>query len=391
MRIRFRVTNKSTKKNSRMSRVAVHRTLPPLKKVFKNFSKFPEGRSQQQVMVELLRDAAMKLRSENPQPFYSMREVSRFFEAPLAAIYIVYKVLEREGILNRIRSSRTVLAGRAALSRETVRGVVGLPIWMHSIVLLVYTRVLTMEIEEHLRRAGYVADIIFHSEKEDESQPEFATRLLLHNLDAVILHTPLASCRQNILSLRERGVRVLILQRLEAPRDLPAVIYLLDYDPAYEKMAARWKESGISEAWIWGPLDQLHYQEEEDSFRKILKNHGIEWKLMEEEPAQMEEKLRHYAGKSSVAVAFIGEANPERICNCDPYSIEQISRMARLAFCGGTLRIPFLQMRKVRADIVDFSPTETAMRLAQDIGRLSILPDGVLHTFEANYAELALL
>ena len=374
-----------------MSRVIVHRSLPPLKKVLGQKFRFPEGKSRQQVMIEELRDAAKKLRSGTSQPFYSMREVADFFQAPLGTISSVYKALEREGIINRIRSSRTMLVGKQVLPRDAVRGVVGIPIWLHSIMLLIYTRTLAMDLEEHLRRSGYVADLIFYSAKEEEADPEFAMRLLRHRLDAVILHTPIADCRQNILSLRERGVRVLVIQRKEARRDLPAVIYLQDYQSAYQKMAVQWHQAGIRKVWLWSSLADLHYKAEADTFKSILNRQGLDMEFVQDEPNQLLKRMRLAKSKSPMAVAFLDGTHSDEICNCEPQIVEQISQLARLAFCVGSIRIPYLHARKIKADIVDFSPAEIASRLADDICRLSVLPDGVCHTFVAHYHEQVLL
>jgi len=101
--------------------------------------------------------------------------------------------------------------------------------------------------------------------------------------------------------------------------------------------------------------------------------------------------MRQAKSKAPLAVAFLDGTHSERMCNCEPQLVEQISRIARLAFCVGTIRVPYLRSREIRADLVDFSPTEIASRLADDICRLSVLPDGVCHTFVAHYHEQAQL
>jgi len=369
-----------------MSRVNVHRNLIPLKNVLGHFPGFPAGKSHQQVIVTELRAAAQKLRSASSQPFYSMRDVASFFEVPLGTITRVYKVLETEGIISRIRSSHTVLAGKEVSSREAVRGVVGIYVWLHSMVLLVYTQSLVMELEERLRRLGYVADIIFHSADDEEKKPEFATRLLLHRLDVVILHTPLAVNQQNIHSLRERGVRIIVVQRKDTQCDLPAVIYLLDYQPAYHIMAKRWHQIGIRKAFLCTPSKYLNDKTELAIMKTILEEHGLEVELAQDDPHQLLKRTRKRAKLSTVLV-FLDCTHSELICNREPQVIEKISRIARLAFCVGAVRVPYLQFRKIRADVVDLSPTEVALRLANDISRLSVLPDGIYHTFLAHYSE----
>ncbi len=370
-----------------MSRVIVHRSLPPLKKVLGDFSHFPAGKSHQQVVIEMLREVAEKVKSEISQPFYSMREVADYFQVPLGTISRVYKRLEREGIVSRIRSSHTMLVGREVLPREAVRGVVGVYIWLHSMILLAYTQTLVIEFEEHLRRLGYVADIIFHAEKDEETKPEFATRLLRHRLDAVVLHTPLAGTRQNILSLRERGVRVLVVQRKDTQCDLPALIYLQDYQPAYQMMAERWYQAGIRKVWLYTPTEYLHNKAETNILKTIFNRQGLEAESVQDEPHQMLKRVRQRKPKLSTALAFLDGTHSELICNREPQVMEQISRVARLAFCVGPIRVPYLRFRTIRADIVDFSPTEIASKLSADIARLSVLPDGICHTFTAHYHE----
>jgi hypothetical protein len=367
--------------------VNVHRNLLPLKDVLGHFSGFPEDKSHQHVIINELRSAAKKLRSATSQPFYSMRDVACFFQVPLGTITRAYKALEREGIISRIRSSHTMLVGKEVSPREAVRGVVGIYIWLHSMVLLAYTQALVMQFEERLRSLGYVADIIFHSGKDEETKPEFATRLLLHRLDAVVLHTPLSKNRQNILSLRERGVRVLVVQRKDTQSDLPAVIYLQDYHPAYNSMAKRWHQAGIRKAFLCTPPEYLNDETEVEIMKAILENYGIEVDSVQDDPQQLLKRIRKRTPKLSTAVAFLDCTHSELIFNREPQVIEQISRIARLALCVGAIRVPYLQFRRIHADVVTFSPTEVALRLANDVSRLSVLPDGVHHTFAANYYE----
>jgi hypothetical protein len=373
-----------------MSRVIVHRSLPPLKKVLQHFSHFPEGKSHQRVMTEELRDAAKILRTTSSKPFYAMREVADFFQAPLSNVARVYKVLEREGLINRIRSSQTMLVGKKVLSREAVRGVVGIPILMYSIAHLIYTRTLAMQLGEHLRRSGYVADIILYSTKEEETDREFAMRLLWHRLDAVILHSPLAGCRHNILSLRERGVRVLVIQHKEAQRDLPAVIYLEDYQPTYQKIAARWHAAGIRKVLLWGPLQPSNDQRKAHLLKTILTERGMDIEFVQDEPRQLLKRIRQRALASKTAVAFMDGIHSENICKSEPQVIERISQIARLAFLCGNDPGPYLQSR-IRVDRVELSAMEIASKLANDILRLSVLPDGTCHTFTAHYHEQILL
>lgn len=348
---------------------------------------FPNGKSRQQIIHDELREVADRLRSNVPQPFYSMREIANHFQVPLGTVSRVYKRLENECIISRIRSSHTMLMGRNVLPRTAVRGVVGIYIWLRSMINLPYTSSLVMGFEQRLRRIGYVTDVIFHSETNEEITPAFASRLLEHPLDIVVLHTPLPGSRQNILSLREHGIRVIVVQRKDSYSELPALMYLQDYLPAYQQMALRWREVGIRQVLICTPPACLHNRSELNIFRRILQQHGLKLELSQDSPRTLLKKFGRRTKKVSNALAFLDGDFCEKFCNLEPQAIEQLSRVVRLAFCVGAVRLPYLQSRQIKADVVDFSPTEIVSRISSDIGRLSVLADGVCHTFTAHYQE----
>lgn len=262
-----------------MARKNIFRTLPPLDKALKPFRGFPDEKSRRQVITAELRVLAKNLRRAKPTPFYSMREIAGFFNSPISTVSAAFQTLEREGLLSRLRGSQTVLLGKKTVPQDPVRGVVGLPVWFDSIMALPYTRAFTMMIEGNLRKAGFVADIIFHHTKTEESNPEFAQRLLSHRLDAVIWHSPYSGVMQNILSLRERGVRILLTGRSDSLGNLPVIFYPQEFHDAYQELARNWKKADIRKIWLWSPLSHLHGRAEAEIFISIMKEHGIglEW------------------------------------------------------------------------------------------------------------------
>ncbi len=371
-----------------MSRTIVYRNLPCLEEAVKSFAGFPSGVSRQQTLTDELRRQAKRLRRSTSTPFWSMREVAAFFGVPLGTVSVVYQALEREGILNRLRGAQTLLMGKSTISRNRVRGLVGLPIWLHSIMVLPYTRTFTMTIEEQLRQRGYVANVIFHHTKDEELSPEFALRLLRHKLDVVIWQNPSPGTKQNILSLRERGVRVLLLQRGERQTNIPAVVYQQDFQTAYQEMANKWKKSGVRRVLIWSPVAHLlHGKSEIDTFRFLMEQCGLATEVVEDTPGELLARLRKRGAAVNHGIAFLDTTSSEQICNRDPQIIEEIGKHARLAFCVSMIRCPYLHARGVRADVVTLLPVEIASRLSADISKLAILPDGVQHTFTARYFE----
>ena len=62
-------------------------------------------------LLEILRGVAVKNQNDQPQPFYSVREIGARFRVPISTVSGIYRRLEEEGLLNRVRGSKTILQG----------------------------------------------------------------------------------------------------------------------------------------------------------------------------------------------------------------------------------------------------------------------------------------
>src|SRR5690348_2790625 len=60
---------------------------------------------------QLLKSLAIKNQREQPRIFYSLREVAMRFRVPVSTVARIYREMEQEGILSRVRGSKTVLNG----------------------------------------------------------------------------------------------------------------------------------------------------------------------------------------------------------------------------------------------------------------------------------------
>lgn len=336
-------------------------------------------------LLDELRSACKHLRKPKPQVFYSMRDIVEHFHVPLRTVALVFKDLETEGLLNSIRGSHTLLTGSSSFPRFPVRGVIGLPIWLNTMVLSSYTRRVNMELETRLRALGFVADLIFHHTKDEESHPDFAEQLLSHHLDAVIWQNPHPQSLQNLISLSEHGVRVLVIQTLEAKTSLPAVIYLQDWRPGYDEIARRWSETGVKKVWL--PLDpgKLAYQKETSIFVEIMRGHGLKVEICDADVSKFPLHASSRKTGKQEAFAFLEIESADRLCNREPIAMERLARHARLALCRGTIRCPYLQHRGVDIEVVGFCAREISKKLIEDMQILPGIPLGVRHTFKAKY------
>jgi len=365
-----------------MARKRILRTLPPLADVIPSLPDSTSEGSRQLALLEAMRKAAKALRKKDSMPFYSMRQVASQFGLPLRTVALVYETLELEGILNRIRGSKTDLVGKTSSPRTPVRAIVGIPIWLHAMVVSPYSRVLHIEMEDRLRESGFVADFIFFR-GEEGNEPDFAQRLLRHNLDKVIWHTPHPLASNVLLSLKDHGIQQIIIQSNESPTCIPVPTYLQDWQPSYREMAQVWRASGISRVVVPDPV-YLPSKRAMKMFTATLAKHGLEVDVCESSASALQHKVSSHRKKANIGVAFMDQLGADAICNEEPVILEEIINSVRVCFCRGPIRMPYFNHRLAKADIIRFSPVEIADRVIQDLKHLQA-NDGVVHVFEASF------
>lgn len=365
-----------------MARKQVERTLAPLDEAFASFKSFPDKASNLSVLTDELRRGAQKLRTKESRPFYSMRDVAGHFKVPLRTVAIAYEKLELEGLLNRIRGSRTMLAGKTRSSRIPVRGIIGIPLWFHSIFISPYARLLHRELEDRLRLCGFVADIVFFR-SEEVAHVEFAERLLQHKFDYVIWHTPHARSQQTLLTLKDNGVHQIVIQQAESPTSLAMPTYTQSWEKGYREMAKQWHQTGIRDVLIVDPVFAPSRRAIK-SFVSILKEGGLTPHLLELSATKLREEAMKYS-PWRCGIAFLDQMTADVICNENPVLIEELLSRCRIAFCRGPIYMPYFRNREGKIDLVRFSAEEAAGRIAGDIRDNRIPAIGEVPTFEATF------
>lgn len=373
-----------------MARKRIATDLPPITEAFAGFKGFVPDQSRQQVITSQLRECAQRLQRKEPRSFYPMREVAAFFEAPLRTIAISYEALDIEGILSRIRGSQTVITGLRPTARQPVNAIVGLPISLHAMIASPFECQLQMELEERLRMRGYVASSIFYRLNED-FEPAFAERLIRHNLDILIWHSPHSLASHVLLSLRERGIRLILLQPSESPLRIPARTHLLVWQNAYREMAADWATQGIRRAFFVEPIHLLARR----ALRQmpaILKEHGISMEIIEASHQALTTHLqRTTAANKKTVLGFMDYATADTLCNGYPELIGKLAEHNRIAFCRGAVRVPRLFTHRICVDVVDLAPAELAEGIITDLCDVSNKQEGMRGSFEAKYQPQVLV
>ncbi|MBC2603783.1 GntR family transcriptional regulator [Puniceicoccus vermicola] len=369
-----------------MSRKQVERHLPPIEDTFTNFGGFAPNASRQAMLLRTLREATQRLRGKDSIPFYSMREIAHYFGVPLRTVAIVYENLELEGLLNRIRGSKTMLVGTSIAPSKPVRALIGIPLWLHAVVVSPYSRLLHWELEERLRHCGFVADIIFFR-GDEVNRPEFAERLLQHNLNYIIWHTPHPLSSHVILSLKDSGVKQILIHPSDNFSSLSLPTYYQDWKSAYRQMSSDWRANGIKTVLVPEPT-YMPSQRAMKSFAATVGTRDLDVRFIEGSAADLH-KAALKQPENSTVVAFLDQLGADTICNEEPVIIEQILQHCRVAFCRGPLRVPYFHHRKAQADLVRFSAREIAEKIVNDIRDNKIPGEGPIHTFKAMYEPQA--
>src|SRR5205085_1693436 len=190
-------------------------------------------------LVEILRDVAPKNQTEQPRVFYAVRDVAKSYRLPLSTVARAYRRLEHEGLLTRVRGSRTLLQGLRYDQRFGIRGLVGLPASLSAFVTVQAYRMFFIKIRRELRLRGFATAMVFF-EKDEARSPELSQRLQSYEVDTVIWFQPPREASKSALWLTDFGIRVIAIAHDEFP-PIPCR-YHVRRDQAIAELLRHWKE-----------------------------------------------------------------------------------------------------------------------------------------------------
>ena len=157
-----------------------------------------------EALIEILRGVAVKNQREQPQAFYSMREVAAHFRVQVSTVSRVYQRLEKEGLLSRVRGSKTVLQGLHFDRQLSVRAFVGLPASLPSFVTLQDYRTFLIRLRRELRLRGFAAATAYF-ERNEAGTGALSARLKTYEVDTVIWFQPPKEAKETALASFRHG------------------------------------------------------------------------------------------------------------------------------------------------------------------------------------------
>src|SRR5256885_8116382 len=199
-------------------------------------------------LAQILREAAVKNRREQPRAFYSMREVSAHFKVPFALVSRVYHRLGQEGLLTAVRGSKTVLQGQRFDRHLSVRAFVGLPASLSLFVTVQAYRMFFIKIRRELRVRGFATAMVFF-EKGEARSGVLCERFGTCEVDTILWFQPSKEARETVAQLKDHGIRVIGI----AHEHVPSIScrYHIRRDQGINALLTRWKlEGGIAHVTI---------------------------------------------------------------------------------------------------------------------------------------------
>src|SRR3954469_25249875 len=217
-----------------MARKKVTRALAPLP----SRRALEKAHHKTEALTNILRNVAVKNQQEQPRAFHSVRAVAAHFRVPVSTVQRAYRHLEQEGLLSRVRGSKTLLQGLKFDRQLKVRAFVGFPASLSAFVTLQDYRTFLIRIRRELRLRGFAAATAFFEPGEGRSGA-LTKRFQAYEVDTLIWFQPGDEARDAAPHFADMGIRLLGVAN-DTYCHVPCR-YQVDREPAIRRLLDHWK------------------------------------------------------------------------------------------------------------------------------------------------------
>jgi hypothetical protein len=300
-------------------------------------------------LVEILRDVAIKNQGEQPRAFYALREVAKSYRLPLSTVARAYRRLEQEGLLTRVRGSRTLLQGLRYDHRFGIRGLVGLPASLSAFVTVQAYRMFFIKIRRELRLRGFATAMVF-VEKDEARSPVLSERLKSYEVDTVLWFQPPREAAKSALWLTDFGIRVIGI----AHEDFPTIPcrYYVRRDQAIAKLLTAWKEGNSIDRVTLAQPEQERSSVVDEAVRNALEDLSITSTVARFNGQRSETFLRALQKAKTGGIIFSSARLASKLCFRAPNAVSDLLQSQRVAFLNGPVSMPFMEVPDVHVDLV---------------------------------------
>jgi hypothetical protein len=343
-----------------MPRKTISRTLGPLP----SNRGLADAQNKTERLVEILRAVAVKNQREQPRTFYSVRDIAKQFRVPLSTVSRAYRHLEQEGLLNRVRGSKTILQGLHFDRQLSVRAFVGLPASLSAFVTIQDYRTFFIKIRRELRLRGFATAMAFF-EKEEARTGALSKRLKAYEVDTVLWYQPPKEAKETALRLADMGIRLLGVANDQFP--VIPCRYELRRDAAIREILKNWKSHNPA-----GQIILLQWKDRrsaalEETLNVILEELGIKASVVVFHGQRNEAFLRTLQNSNSAGIMFCSPGLASRFCFRCPRGVTELLQQKRVAFLNGPVSMPFSKVPDVKVDLVAINWQLVAEQIVNDL------------------------
>lgn len=342
-----------------MARKKVSRALAPLP----SRRALDKAHHKTEALTAILRDVAVKNQREQPLAFHAVRAVAAHFRVPVSTVTRAYRVLELEGLLSRIRGSKTVLQGLHFDRQLKVRSFVGFPASVSRFVTLQDYRTFFIRIRRELRLRGFAAATAFF-EPAEASSDALSKRFKAYEVDTVIWFQPGKESAITALHLADMGIRLLGVAN-DNFGQIPCR-YQIRREGAIKALLANWKAENPGRVTIVESKEQRSAAMGE-TLHGILDELGIPWSVATYRSQRSEAFLRELQRKKTSGVIFSSSALASKFCFRAPGAVADLLAAHRVALINGPVSMPFAKVPDVKVDLVTVDWQMVAERIVDDL------------------------
>jgi hypothetical protein len=313
-------------------------------------------------LLSLLREIALSNRTEQPQTFYSLREVAQNFTLSVSIVSRSFLLLEDEGLLGRIRGSRTVLHGRKYDRKLHVRGVVGIPVSIFRFSALADYRALILQLRRQLRRRGFMPAAVFF-ERNEIRNGSLTSNLLQAKVDTILWFSPDRECQATVAAVRDAGVRVIGVNDNVLP-SIPCR-YEIRRDPALRAILRQWRASGLTST-VVVTEPRGHSAVEEERCRVMSEDELLPAETLTIGEGQLKRVLTALFRRENRGILLTGSA--AAFCAVrEPEAFHDLLRKCRVALVDGPISMLFARAPVVTVDLITVDWKTLASCIVSDL------------------------
>jgi hypothetical protein len=329
---------------------------------------------------QTLRSLAVKNQREQSRVFYSLREVAKQFKVSVSTVAKIYHDLEQEGLLSRVRGSKTVLNGLRSNRRLSVRGFVGLPALISSFITIPEYRAFFIYIRRELWLRGF-ATTTFFFRPDEAADRRLTDELKNYDVDNVIWLHPGRSAFETLLRLADLGVRVIVISQVGTP-SMPSRYYVWK-QRAIEILLNDWKHRKlVNEITV---VDSKEYRSPvtEEVLRVVLENLQIHPSMQTFHGDDTVAFLRDLRRSKKDGIIFPSAGLASMFAFRSPDQLSDLIRTQHVALVDGPIDMPFARIPNLQVDLVKVNWQTVAESIVNDLITREAFERNRYTTFEA--------